>query len=359
MPWIWDEFAYGSRFAWVRTKDFLGFPRSGTDRSFYIAQLVRKLRSGELGRNISITAAGKRDGAGAQAQAVSSAIAFANAFGLDYVHSPFRYVCHPEGPVAQWTESWEKTFNFGQGHVQVETCGRPVIRLGDFLKDRSLRNKDCAVQLIHYQHWTNYNPSAYVSVAPMLRDNYYRNKVRGQSDGRVVAVHIRRGDVSATRSAKTHFTPNPPIAATLHRVVALLRARGETPSIRIFSQGAPEDFKEFAAFGPEFHLDKPAIWTFHQLVEADVLIMARSAFSFVAGILSEGIKLYEPFQERPLPNWIVRDANGRFDDAAFGDQLDRLPVRPRQETAGPGLEIDSAHPDDDLFVAGQNSSLSA
>ena len=123
-----------------------------------------------------------------------------------------------------------------------------------------------------------------------------------------MAVHIRRGDVSATRSAKTHFTPNPPIATTLHRVVALLRARGETPSIRIFSRGAPEDFKEFAAFGPEFHLDKPAIWTFHQLVEADVLIMARSAFSFVAGILSEGIKLYEPFQERPLPNWIVRDA---------------------------------------------------
>jgi hypothetical protein len=115
-----------------------------------------------------------------------------------------------------------------------------------------------------------------------------------------------------------------------------VRARGETPSIRIFSQGAPEDFKEFAAFGPEFHLDKPAIWTFHQLVEADVLIMARSAFSFVAGILSEGIKLYEPFQERPLPNWIVRDANGRFDDEAFGDQLDRLPVRLRQETAGPG-----------------------
>jgi len=60
MPWIWDEFAYGSRLAWVRTKDILGFQRSGTDRSFYIAQLVRKLRSGELGRNISITAAGTR-----------------------------------------------------------------------------------------------------------------------------------------------------------------------------------------------------------------------------------------------------------------------------------------------------------
>jgi hypothetical protein len=329
----------------VRTKDILGFQRSGTDRSFYIAQLVRKLRRGELGRNISITAAGKRDGAGAQAQAVISAIAFADAFGLDYVHSPFRYVCHPEGPVAQWTESWEKTFNFGQGHVQVETCGRPVIPLGDFLKDRSLRNKDCVVQLIHYQHWTNYNPSAYVSVAPIA--TRYADRVTGE-----LWQFISTAATYRQRGPLKRITPNPPIATTLHRVVALLRARGETPSIRIFSQGAPEDFKEFAAFGPEFHLDKPAIWTFHQLVEADVLIMARSAFSFVAGILSEGINLYEPFQERPLPNWIVRDANGRFDDEAFGDQLDRLPVRLRQETAGPGLEIDSAHPNGDRFVAG-------
>jgi hypothetical protein len=359
MPSIWDEFAYGSRGAWVRTKDILGLPRVGTDRSFFVAQLVRNLRSGKLGRNVRITAAGKRDGAGAQAHAVISAIAFANAFGLKYVHSPFRFVCHPEGPVAQWTESWEKNFNFGHGHVQVDTCGLPVIPLGDFLKDRSLWNKDCVVQLIHYQHWTNDNPSAYVSAAAMLRENYYREKVRGQNKRRVVAVHIRRGDVSATRSAKTHFTPNPPIAATLRRVVALLQERGETPSIQIFSQGAPEDFKEFAAFGAEFHLNKPAMWTFHQLVEADILIMARSAFSFVAGILSGGIKLFDPFQGRPLPDWIVRDANGGFDEAAFGDQLIRLLARSCQETVAPSLDMDRGHPDGDPFKAGRSSSLRA
>ncbi len=359
MPSISDELVYRARFGWVRTKDILGFPRAGTDRSFYIAQLVRNLESGKLGRNVRITAAGKRDGAGAQAQAVASAIAFASAFGLDYVHSPFRHVCHAEGPVGRWTEGWEKNLDFGHGYAQVDTCGLPLIALGDFLRDPTLWNKDCVVQLIHYQHWTNNNPSAYASVAPMLRDSYYRNKVRGQNERRVVAVHIRRGDVSATQSVKTHFTPNPPIAATLQRVVALLQERGEKPVIRIFSQGVPEDFKEFAAFGAEFHLNEPAMWTFHQLVEADVLIMARSAFSFVAGLLSEGIKLYDPFQESPLPDWIVRDANGGFDAAAFGDQWNRLLARPRLELTAPTLDADRVHPDGGLFVTGKSSSFRA
>lgn len=332
LPFIRDELAYGSRLAWIRTKDVLGLSRGGLDRSFYIAQLARKLRSGELGRNVRITAAGKTDGAGAQAHAKISAIAFAAAFGLDYVHSPFRVVCHAEGRADQWAQSWEKTLNLGHGHSQIESCGLPVILLGDFLKDRSLWRKGCVVQLIHFQNWTNSNPGDLVSVAPSLRDNYYRDKERTPNGRRVVAVHIRRGDVSETRSAKTHFTPNSAIAATLDRVVALLRQRGEAPSIRIFSQGVPEDFKEFAAPDVEFYLDRPAIWTFHQLVEADVLIMARSSFSFVAGVLCEGIKLYDPFRDKPLPHWIVRDAKGGFQEAIFSDQLDLLRTSHDPET---------------------------
>jgi hypothetical protein len=355
MSSIWNELVYRARSGWVRTKDILGFPRTGTDRSFYVAQLVRNLRSGKLGRNVRITAAGKSDGAGAQAQAVASAIAFANAFGLDYVHTPFRHVCHAEGPINRWTEGWEKNLSFGSGYAQVDTCGLPVIPLGDFLKDRSLWNKDCVVQLIHYQHWTSRNPSAYVPLVPRLRESYYRNKVRGPNERRVVAVHIRRGDVTPTQSGKTHFTPNAPIVATLQQVVALLQERGETPVIRIFSQGKPEDFKDFSAFGPEFHLDEPAMWTFHQLVEADVLIMARSAFSYVAALLSEGIKLYDPMQEQPLPDWIVRDTNGNFDAAAFGDQWSRLLSRPRANVAAPDLDLDRGHQQNDFIVARQSS----
>ncbi len=315
------ELTYHLRHTWVRTKDVIGLPRAQTDRSFYVAELARKISSGEIGRNVRITAAGKSDGAGAQGLSQVSAIAYASVLGLEYIHSPFRFVCHVEGPPVQWAQSWETNFNFGDGYRSIDTCGLPVFPLGDFLKDRSLWKKDCVVQLIHYQHWTNSNTWAYAAVAPSLRASYYRKNLRKPNEKLVVAVHVRRGDVSASRFAHTHYTPNPPIVAALRRIIAILRQRGEEPSIQIHSQGKLEDFPEFLDLDAEFHLNRPAIFSFNQLVEADILIMARSAFSFLAGILSDGLKLYDPFQEQPLPDWIVRDRVGNFDELAFNEQL--------------------------------------
>lgn len=330
------ELAYGMRRIWVLAKDAAGLPRVGSDRSFFIAQFVRGLRSGTFGKNIRITAAGKTDGAGAQALAQISAIAFAGAFDLEYVHSPLRTVCHVEGPKDQWAARWEKTFNFVQGYRNVDDCGLPVFPLGNFLKERSLRNKDCIVQLIHYQHWTNDNTWAYASILPSLRRNYRRDvKVRA-GRRKTVAVHIRRGDVSAVKFAKTHFTPNLAIANALRQVLAMLRARGDDPLVQIYSQGKLDDFKEFFEFNAEFHLNSPAIWTLNQLVDADILIMARSAFSYVAALLSEGIKLYDPFQESQLSTWITRDANGTFNGNLFSTQLDLLDLaRSAHDLSGP------------------------
>jgi hypothetical protein len=318
------ELAYVMRYAWVRGKDALGMPRVGSDRSFFIAQFVRGLRNGTFGRNIRITASGKTDGAGAQSLAQISAIAFAEAFNLEYVHSPLRTVCHVEGPKEQWAARWENTLNFGQGYSSVDDCGLPVFPLGDFLKERSLWNKDCVVQLIHYQRWTNANTWAYNSIIPVLRRNYRGDVKRLASRQKILAVHIRRGDVSAVRSAKTHYTANQPIADTLRRVITVLRARGHDPLVKIYSQGTLEDFQDFFEFGAEFHLNSPAIWTFNQLVNADILIMARSAFSYVAALLSDGIKLYDSFQESPLSSWIIRDAEGAFSEKIFSAQVERL-----------------------------------
>jgi hypothetical protein len=299
-------------------------PRVGSDRSFFIAQFVRGLRRGAFGRNIRITASGKTDGAGAQSLAQISALAFSTAFNLEYVHSPLRTVCHVEGPKEQWAARWENTLNFGLGYSSVDDCGFPVFPLGDFLKERSLWNKDCVVQLIHYQRWTNANTWAYNSIIPVLRRNYRGDLKRLASSQKTLAVHIRRGDVSAVRSAKTHYTPNQAIVGTLRRVIAMLRARGDDPLVKIYSQGTLNDFEDFFEFGAEFHLNSPAIWTFNQLVNADILIMARSAFSYVAALLSDGIKLYDPFQENPLSTWITRDAEGAFNDEIFSAQVEHL-----------------------------------
>jgi hypothetical protein len=58
-----------------------------------------------------------------------------------------------------------------------------------------------------------------------------------------------------------------------------------------------------------------AIDCMRQLATADVLVLSRSSFSFVAAILNRpGIVLYHPFWHGAPSSWITVDPAGQFDD---------------------------------------------
>jgi len=83
------------------------------------------------------------------------------------------------------------------------------------------------------------------------------------------------------------------------------------------------DVAELDVPGTEFFLDMDPIWSMQELIEADILIMAKSSFSYVAALISEGIKIYDPpcLDYPPLSSWLILDPNGEFDCAAFERQL--------------------------------------
>jgi hypothetical protein len=59
-----------------------------------------------------------------------------------------------------------------------------------------------------------------------------------------------------------------------------------------------------------------------KIIEADILSWAKSSFSYVAALISEGIKIYEPrLDYPPLSSWVIRGPNGILDCAAFERQL--------------------------------------
>ena len=97
--------------------------------------------------------------------------------------------------------------------------------------------------------------------------------------------------------------------------------------ISVYSQGEAGEFAGLKDLGADLFLDVDAVWTMQQLIEADILIMSKSSFSYVAALISDGIKLYEPFWHAPLPDWIQLKPDGRFDGAEFESQLDRLQPR--------------------------------
>jgi hypothetical protein len=121
------------------------------------------------------------------------------------------------------------------------------------------------------------------------------------------------------------WTENRVAARAVARIKRVLDARSLDHKVMVFSQGHPEDFSELTALGVDLHLDTDPIATMHDLVDADILITAISTFSYVAGLLSDGIIFTLPEVDNlRLDSWLLLDPNGDFDEAALCAQLERF-----------------------------------
>jgi hypothetical protein len=66
------------------------------------------------------------------------------------------------------------------------------------------------------------------------------------------------------------------------------------------------------------YINEPAFDCLRKLATADILVMSRSSFSYLAGILNRnGVIMYHPFWHRPLSPWITVGPEGQFDQAKF------------------------------------------
>ena len=287
---IADELAYRARAVWVAAKQTLGLPRRG-DATFYVDRFDRALRSGRIGSNFAILATGKDDGAGSQAQAAMSALCFAKAHGLPYIHRPFHSIEHAETDMPAWIAAWETYFNLGAFERQLSAETAPIVPL-----DRLplvARNAPVIVAAEHYLRYCNRDGQAWERVLPLLRAKFWENKQRQRTPGEIrLAIHMRRGDVSsANKKVANNFTPNATFVNTLTRLKAVLGDRAPALRVEVFSQGDPATFADLAALGAQLRLDEPALDTHRALVESDILVLSKGAYSYTAAVLHEGLVL--------------------------------------------------------------------
>ena len=126
-----------------------------------------------------------------------------------------------------------------------------------------------------------------------------------------IAVHIRRGDVDETGTFASRYTPDATYAALITQLVA----RHPGLPVVICSQGKRTDFGNCLAAdcqgsGAELHwlLDGELRETFHVLVSASALLVARSSLSYCAALLSEGTVYADCLRgwwHAPLPCWVM------------------------------------------------------
>lgn len=256
-----------------------------------------------------LTCRDRDDGGGAQISARISAMICADLKGLTYAHSPVADVAHaPAGMApAAWSQAWEYFFNLGSGEVtaaEIEARGYPVVAVPKphrfFPRSRRLH------VVAHCHKVTDHHPKAWAAIAPRLREKYLlspKPELAGYDDGRVqIAVHLRRGDVGSSGRFSERFTAD---EVVLSRLKAVLDALGpDRATVRLFSQGAPDDFRAFIDLGVHLHLDDDVFETFHHFVRSDVLFVAKSTFSYLGGVIGGNVCLYEPFWHPALPGWL-------------------------------------------------------
>jgi hypothetical protein len=119
-----------------------------------------------------------------------------------------------------------------------------------------------------------------------------------------VAIHVRRTNECDTRDGSV-------VSIQYHiNIIHRIYNDNSTKNIKfhIYSQGKIEDYQEIVnltQYNIEFHLNEFVLDTFNAMVFADVLSTTVSSFSYVAGLLSNGIIYYTPFWHRPLSNWVI------------------------------------------------------
>jgi hypothetical protein len=277
------------------------------------------------GAPIYLTCTGKTDGAGAQAQAVASTQAFADAAGIIYAHTPFQNVEHASGDAPSWAARWEAFLNFGYGEVAAAALGLKPIRLQTLASEPEAWNdRPLLVWVPHSHAFADRNAGCYRRIVPWLQDKYYgadkSSLPQHKGPGIAVAIHIRRGDVTAQHAAR--FTPNDHILRVIDQICTVVIKKNLRSEIHVYSEGIIESFRDFEQMGCVLHLDEDVFATFHNLLEADILVMAKSSFSYAAALLSAGVKVYEPFWHQPLEDWLCLGPQATLCEAEFSALLD-------------------------------------
>jgi hypothetical protein len=122
-----------------------------------------------------------------------------------------------------------------------------------------------------------------------------------------VVVHIRRGDVNPCVKSPVRYTPNSQYMDVLEQYLPHNDDSDTLRKVRvsIFSEKqSHESFDVFAEKNYSLFLDTDLVDVWRALVTADVVVMAKSGFSYVPTLLNGKAKVwYDPFWHGPVPGW--------------------------------------------------------
>jgi hypothetical protein len=255
-----------------------------------------------------ITCSGNSDGAGAQAHAVLSTILFAKLYGLEYVHTPFSLIQHNQSKNPNWEQMWEEFFSFGLNRTSVadirETSCKKVSLRHPLL---IFKRQNLLYKVRNCHECTDMVPNRYHSILNEIRRDFkfrHFGNLTQPREVKKISIHVRRGDVSSSGVNSGRFTEIEVLTGLVEVISKFLSDNSIQYEIDIYSQGSENEFVKFKKFNASLKLNLNEFDTFKGLVNSDILITAKSSFSYTAALLSDALVFYDKFWHGPLKSWV-------------------------------------------------------
>lgn len=245
------------------------------------------------------------DGFGSHVHALLSALAYCRAMNLTYVHRQWAQVGHrpPGKSHEQWSRSLENFTGLVEDEIRFTDNLGPVPAVRWISADTDMYFNSQFLALMRDRYLIALPPKTTSEIFAASRGDVVR-----------VAVHIRRGDVgtsSVGNSRISRYTNNTQVLAYMHHVDRDIRSNDNYKDaiFHIYSEGHPGEFDDliraYKVRRVFLHLGGDIKTSFHEMVSADVFIMAKSSFSYAAALLSGGIVYHQPFWHEGLSRWRV------------------------------------------------------
>jgi hypothetical protein len=262
-----------------------------------------------------ISSTQESDGIGAQCHARLSILLFASYAGIKYAHTPFLSV--RSVPNQDWLNdnagAWERFFDLGRDKVPATAAKTSRTAILDPLKIHQHRFESDTMHIVRHCHlFGDFFPERYpaliseTNAGPVGAYCVRRPRLRG--DPLNIVLHLRRGDIvhrdGSVRLAH-RYTNTSDALRTLTEIRLVTEGLGIPSNLHIVTDGDPSGYEAWEGIGAKFSIGGSPFQAFCQLLAADILVIAKSSFSYVAGLFSPGIKVYEPFFHQPPPGWIV------------------------------------------------------
>lgn len=262
------------------------------------------------------------EGIGAQYQRIIALLGVAQVHNLKFIHQMIT-VGHNYNNDPLWNEKWDRFFNiksikhllanestenkrimsiYKMNHHDINIIMNPVSRENIFMISLPFQLVDVAPNIYYGAVQKDIQKAYDESNFNRPLDLFNKDKIN-------IAIHIRVLNHCDDECEIQSFE-NLDGRYEIHddqyvKLINSLRSIYQNTDIHIFSQSnLLRKYKALVDLNNVYlHLDNDAMETFHHMCNANVLVIGKSSFSYLAGIYNKNKVIYIPFHHPPLDGW--------------------------------------------------------